>query len=96
MCTRITAFVFLLIFFNKSLGSILSVLSISQQTGLAPDSIIASTVATKVKDCVITSSSFFNLRVDNATLIAAVPEVTARAYFELNFFLNNFSNSFTL
>ena len=49
MCTAITAFVFGVInFFNES-GSKFNVPSISAHTGVAPDSMIASTVATNVK-----------------------------------------------
>ena len=70
---------FLFIFFIRLFGSKFKVSSISQNTGLAPDSIMASAVATKVKAWVIISSFFFNFMVDNATLNAAVPEVTARA-----------------
>ena len=51
------------------------------KTGLAPMSIIASTGATKVKLCMITSSSFFTPAAMSATLIAAVPDVTQQAYF---------------
>ena len=50
------------------------------QIGLAPDSIIASTVATNVKDCVITSSFLLIFKAASATLKAAVPELTAREY----------------
>ena len=74
----------------------LSVLSISVQMGFAPDSTIASTVATKVKDCVITSSFDVIPQHASATLNAAVPEVTASENFVLNFFVNLFSKLLTL
>ena len=74
-----TAFVFEVILSNKDLGHRLSVLSISPHTGVARDSIIASTVATKVKLWVITSSPSLISKAANATLKAAVPEETAKA-----------------
>ena len=70
----------------------LRVSSISVQIGFAPDSTIASTVATKVKDWVITSSFLLIPNAASAILKAAVPELTAKAYFELNFFAKFFSN----
>ena len=44
----------------------------------------------------IISSFAFKFNVDRATLRAAVPLVTASAYFELIFLQNNFSKSFVL
>jgi hypothetical protein len=55
-------------------------LSISVRIGIPPDSKIASIVATKVKDWVITSSPLFRPRAARATLKAADPEETPRAY----------------
>ena len=52
-----TALVLFVIFFNKSLGHMFNVSSISVQTGIHFDSTIASTVATNVNDCVIISKS---------------------------------------
>ena len=49
MCTAITAFVFGVINFFSESGSKFNVPSISAHTGVAPDSMIASTVATNVK-----------------------------------------------
>ena len=63
--------------------------------GIAPTSIIASTTAINVKDCVITSSPGLILAAFNATLIAAVPEDTQTEYFDPTYLLNSFSNSFT-
>ena len=48
----------------------------STNTGLAPNSAIAPTVATKVLAAVITSSSFFIPIAFNGILIASVPELT--------------------
>ena len=57
--------------------------SISVIIGFARDSTIASTVATNVKTCVITSSFFFKSNAAKATLKADVPDVTAKEYFEM-------------
>ena len=48
MWTGITAFVLLVIFFNKSSGHIFNVLSMLVTIGIAPTSRIASTVAIKL------------------------------------------------
>ena len=79
MCTTITARVRSVILANKSCGSILKVSSISQHTGTARASIIASAVATNVKLCVITSSVGCKSSTASATRNADVPEVTASA-----------------
>ena len=55
----------------------------SIKTGLAPISVIAPTVATKVFAAVITSSPFLIPRVFKESLIASVPELTPTAYFVL-------------
>ena len=93
--TRITALVFLVIFFFNLLWSKLRVLSILRQIGVAPLSTIASTVATKVKDWVITSSPLPIFSEANATLKAAVPLVTAKAYLAPKYLAKLFSNLFT-
>ena len=71
------------------------VLSIFAHTGLARASTMASTVATNVKLCVITSSFGLRSKTDNATRNAAVPELTARLYGDDIFLENDFSNSST-
>ena len=95
ICTAITAFVFgVIIFFNES-GSKFNVPSMSAHTGIAPDSIIASTVATKVKLCVITSSPGCRSKTASATRSAAVPDVTASACGTPSDFANACSKSRT-
>ena len=79
ICTAITAFVFGVIRLFNDTGSRFKVPSMSAQTGVAPDSIIASTVATKVKLWVITSSPGCKSKTASATRSAAVPDVTANA-----------------
>ena len=72
-----------------------NVSSISVHTGFALASTMASTVATNVKDWVITSSPGpcqMLLCYSNA----AVPEVTARAYLDLNFFCKILLKTLTL
>ena len=56
------------------------VLSQSINTGLAPSSVIAPTVATKVLAAVITSSPGFIFKHFKLSLIASVPELTPTAY----------------
>ena len=56
------------------------VLSQSTNTGLAPSSLIAPTVATKVLAAVMISSPLFIPRAFNDNLIASVPEFTPIAY----------------
>ena len=55
-CTGTIAFVFFVIFFSTKLTFMQNVLLQSTNTGLAPISVIAPTVATKVFAAVITSS----------------------------------------
>ena len=54
----------------------------STNTGLAPSSVIAPTVATKVLAVVITSSLALILRHFRDNLIASVPELTPIAYLD--------------
>ena len=63
--------------FGISLGSMFRDLSIFAITGLAPQSKIASTVAIKLNDCVITSSPGLIPQAFRAIFIAAVPDETA-------------------
>ena len=79
MCTAMTALVLGVINLLKDSGLIFIVPSMSAQTGVARDSMIASTVATKVKLWVMTSSPGLRSRTASATRNAAVPEVTASA-----------------
>ena len=84
---RYNCFSFLLISFFNSFTSKFKVSSILAITGFAPQSSIASMVAIKLKDCVITSSPGFTFRAFRAILIAAVPDVTARQFFDPKYFL---------
>ena len=74
-------FVFFVIAFSNSLGFIFKHFPTFTITGFAPTSKIASTVATKVWDCVITSSPFFKFKDFNAVYSAAVPELTQTEIF---------------
>ena len=65
----------------------------STNTGLAPSSVIAPTVATKVLAVVITSSFAFMLRHLRDNLIASVPELTPTAYLDPIKLAKFFSNS---
>ena len=58
----------------------LRVLSTLTIIGLAPQSIIASSVAIKLNACVITSSPGLTPSAFNPILIAAVPDDTAKQY----------------
>ena len=95
MCTGIIAFVFLLIFFFKSIGHIFNDSSIDVILGIAPISRIASIVAIKLNDCVITSSPLFTFNDFKPIFIAAVPDETIKQYLTLKYFLHKFSNSLT-
>ena len=77
MCTTTIALVFSVISSSILLGSIFKVSLMLAHKGVAPDSTIASTVATKVKAWVITSSPLPMPNAANAILSAAVLEVTA-------------------
>ena len=61
-------------------------LSILVTIGMAPTSKIASTVAIKLNAWVITSSPGLTPHALRAILIAAVPEVTHKTYFDLKIF----------
>ena len=83
ICTGITALFFLFIFDFKSFGHMFKVSSIFVIIGVAPKSKIASTVAIKLKACVITSSPLLTPRALRPIFIAAVPEETHCTYFDL-------------
>ena len=68
--------------------------SISAKTGIAPNYNGAKDVAIKVRGGTITSSSFLMSKANKAICKAEVPELTAIAYLDLNFFENLFSNFF--
>ena len=77
------AFVFFVIFFSISFGSILKLLgSISAKIGLAPANIIELIVEAKVIGVVITSSLFSMPQYNNDKCNAAVHELTERAYLD--------------
>ena len=71
------------------------VLSQSTNIGLAPISVIAPTVATKVLAAVITSSPFLIFKAFKDNLIASVPEFTPTAYLEPINFANFVSKIFS-
>ena len=70
-----------------------NVSSQSTNIGIAPNSQIAPTVATKVFAVVITSSPAFIPRTFKLSFIASVPELTPTANFVPISFANLFSNS---
>ena len=65
----------------------------STKIGIAPNSHIAPTVATKVLAAVITSSPGLIFKTFKLNFIASVPEFTPTAYFVPISFANFFSNS---
>jgi hypothetical protein len=74
-----------------------NVLSQSTNTGLAPNSVIAPIVATKVLAAVITSSPCFTPKTFKLNFIASVPELTPIAYLDpINFakFFSKVCNGF--
>ena len=79
MCTGRIARVFGVILRSRSAGSMFRVRSTSVNTGTAPQSRMASQVATKVNPWVMTSSPAPTPSAARATLSAAVPELTAWA-----------------
>ena len=80
--TGTIALVFEVIAFSKRSTFIQKVSLQSTKTGIAPSSIIAPTVATKVFAAVITSSPKPIPLAFNASLIASVPELTPIACFD--------------
>ena len=79
----------------KQIGDRLKVsLSTSRKFGIAPQYVIALDVATKVSDCVMTSSLIETPEIFNAVCSAEVPFTVATAYFDdVNFFISS-SNIF--
>ena len=83
---RNNTFCFFVIEFSKSYGLIFKHFPAFTITGFAPTSKIASTVATKVCDWVITSSPFFRFKDFRAVYKAAVPELTQTEVRDLKYF----------
>ena len=96
MCTGTITFVFGVIHCSRCTGSIFRLRSSLVITGVAPNSKIASTVATNVNACVITSSPCLTPIARMATSSAAVPEDTTCACCVPTTFAISRSNSRTL